>query len=163
ATARRMAGRRCRQELQDRQRGDGFAGAGFANERQRLALVERERCAFYRRERAFGQGKIHAEIFDFEEGHQPPFRGSKASRTASPTKISRLSIKARTKNAVKPSQGACKLPLPSASNSPSEGEPGGKPNPRKSSEVSVVIEPFRMNGKKVSVATMALGSTWRQM
>ena len=26
-----------------------------------------------------------------------------------------------------------------------------------------MIEPLRMNGRKVSVATMALGSTWRHM
>ena len=47
--------------------------------------------------------------------------------------------------------------------SPSEGEPGGRPKPRKSSEVSVVIEPLRMKGRKVSVATMAFGSRWRNM
>ena len=70
---------------------------------------------------------------------------------------------ARTKKAVRPSQGACRLFLPCASSSPSEGEPGGRPKPRKSSEVRVVIEPLRMNGMKVRVATMALGSTWRQM
>ena len=53
--------------------------------------------------------------------------------------------------------------MPWARSSPSEGEPGGSPKPRKSSEVSVVMLPFRMNGRKVSVATMALGSTWRYM
>ena len=84
--------------------------------------------------------------------------GSSASRTASPMKISRLSMVAITKKAVRPSHGACRLALPCASSSPSEGEPGGRPKPRKSSAVSVVIEPFRMKGMKVSVATMALGS-----
>ena len=53
--------------------------------------------------------------------------------------------------------------MPCASSSPSEGEPGGRPKPRKSSEVSVVIEPTRMNGRKVSVATMAFGSRCRNM
>ena len=33
------------------------------------------------------------------------------------------------------------------------------PNPKKSSEVSVLIEELTMNGRKVSVATMAFGST----
>jgi hypothetical protein len=47
------------------------------------------------------------------------------------------------KKAVRPSQGACRLDLPWAIISPSEGEPGGMPKPRKSSEVRVVIEPDR--------------------
>ena len=62
-----------------------------------------------------------------------------------------------------PSHGACRLALPCASNSPSDGEPGGRPKPRKSSEVRVVIEPLRMNGRKVIVATVAFGRTWRTM
>ena len=47
---------------------------------------------------------------------------------------------ASTANEVMPSHGACKLALPCAKSSPSEGEPGGSPKPRKSSEVNVVIE-----------------------
>ncbi|MNU02346.1 hypothetical protein D3C72_2460200 [compost metagenome] len=50
------------------------------------------------------------------------------------------------------------MDLPWAIISPREGEPGGMPKPRKSSEVSVVIEPDRMKGRKVSVATIAFGS-----
>ena len=73
-------------------------------------------------------------------------------------KISSESMMAITKKPVRPSQGACRFALPCASSSPSEGEPGGRPKPRKSSEVSVVIEPLRMKGRKVSVATMAFGS-----
>ncbi len=68
-----------------------------------------------------------------------------------------------TMKPVSPSQGAWRLDLPCSSNSPSEGEPGGRPKPRKSSEVRVVIEEFRMKGRKVSVATVALGRRWRQM
>ena len=51
--------------------------------------------------------------------------------------------------------------MPCARISPSDGEPGGSPKPRKSSDVNVVIEPFRMKGRNVSVATIAFGSTWR--
>src|SRR5207253_5225298 len=115
-------------------------------------------------------GKGDAELADLKEwrraiisAHCTTLRGSNASRTASPTKINRLSIEASTKNAVRPSQGACRLALPCASSSPSDGEPGGRPKPRKSSEVRVVIEPLRMKGKKVIVATVALGRTWRKM
>src|ERR1700681_1499618 len=90
-------------------------------------------------------------------------RGSNASRTASPMKISSDSMIATAKNPVKPSQGACTLALPCDSNSPSDGEPGGNPNPKKSSAVSVITEEDTMKGRNVMVATMAFGSRWRNM
>src|SRR6266436_3032379 len=55
------------------------------------------------------------------------------------------------------------LALPCESISPSEGEPGGRPKPRKSSAVSVITEEERMNGRNVIVATMALGKRCRNM
>src|SRR3546814_8992925 len=91
------------------------------------------------------------------------FRGSKASRAASPMNTISDNRSASTQKAVMPSQGACRFSLPCLSNSPSEGEPGGRPKPRKSSEVSVTTEPEAMKGMKVRVATIALGSTWRTM
>ena len=69
------------------------------------------------------------------------------------------SMIATMKKADSASHGAERLSLPSNSNSPSEGEPGGRPSPRKSSEVSAPIEELTMNGAKVSVATIAFGST----
>src|ERR1700719_4406176 len=70
---------------------------------------------------------------------------------------------ATAKNPVKPSQGAWTLALPGDSNPPSEGEPGGKPKPRKSSAVSVITDDETMNGRNVMVATIAFGSRWRNM
>src|SRR6266498_6041639 len=90
-------------------------------------------------------------------------RGSKASRAASPMKISSDSMIATEKKPVKPSHGACTLALPCDSNSPSDGEPGGRPKPRKSSAVSVITEDDKMNGRNVMVATMAFGNRWRKM
>src|SRR5882757_9240347 len=90
-------------------------------------------------------------------------RGSKASRTASPMKIRSDSMIATAKNPVKPSQGACTLALPCDSNSPSDGEPGGSPKPKRSSAVSVSTEEEMMNGRNVMVATMALGNRCRNM
>src|SRR5690606_29777254 len=108
-----------------------------------------------------------AEILDLEKrslaAHVNVFRGSKASRTPSPMKIRSDSMIAIAKKPVRPSHGACTLALPCASNSPSEGEPGGKPKPRKSSAVSVITDEDRMNGRKVSVATIAFGSRCRNM
>src|SRR6195952_2834588 len=91
------------------------------------------------------------------------FLGSNASRTASPMKISSDSMMATAKNPVKPSHGAWTLALPCDSNSPSDGEPGGRPKPRKSSAVSVITEDETMNGKNVMVATMAFGNRCRNM
>src|SRR5947207_14811228 len=95
--------------------------------------------------------------------HRNVLRGSNASRTASPMKINSDSMIATEKKPVKPSHGACTLDLPCDSNSPSEGEPGGRPKPRKSSAVSVITDDDTMNGRKVMVATMAFGNRWRNM
>src|SRR3954463_8591119 len=90
-------------------------------------------------------------------------RGSKASRAASPMKINSDSMIATEKKPVRPSQGACTLAFACDSNSPSDGEPGGRPNPRKSSAVSVITDDDTMNGRNVMVATMAFGSRCRNM
>src|ERR1700716_1367939 len=90
-------------------------------------------------------------------------RGSNASRAASPMKIRSDSMIATAKKPVKPSQGACTLALACDSNSPSDGEPGGSPKPRKSSAVSVITDDDTMNGRNVMVATMAFGNRWRNM
>src|SRR6202012_4809535 len=90
-------------------------------------------------------------------------RGSNAPRTASPMKIKSDSMIAPAKNPVKPSHGAWTLALPCDNNSPSEGEPGGNPKPRKSSAVSVITDDETMNGRNVMVATMAFGSKCRNM
>src|SRR6185437_3010684 len=78
-------------------------------------------------------------------------------------KIRSDSMIASEKKPVRPSHGACTLAFPCDSSSPSDGEPGGKPKPRKSSAVSVITDDDRMKGKNVMVATMALGSKWRNM
>ncbi len=87
--------------------------------------------------------------------------GSKASRTPSPIKTSKLSCKEITANPEIPSQGAWRLALPCARSSPREGEPGGNPKPRKSSAVKVVMEPERIKGMNVIVATTAFGKICR--
>src|SRR6266404_6557847 len=90
-------------------------------------------------------------------------RVSNASRAASPMKINSDSMMATAKKPVKPSHGACTLALACDSISPSDGEPGGKPKPKKSSAVSVITEDDTMNGRNVMVATMAFGNKWRNM
>src|SRR3954471_12972807 len=47
--------------------------------------------------------------------------------------------------------------------SPSEGDPGGSPKPRKSSAVRVITDEDRMKGRNVMVATIALGRRCRNM
>ena len=77
-------------------------------------------------------------------------------------KMTSVSSVPSVKKDTSPSQGACRFIRPWASSRPREGESAGRPKPRKSSEVSRVIDPVRMNGRKVSVATIALGRTWRR-
>src|SRR5712664_21659 len=115
--------------------------------------------------------KRHRQIADLEQrlvagvhaAYLNVLRGSNASRTASPMKISNDSMMATAKKPVKPSHGAWTLALPCDSNSPSEGEPGGNPKPRKSSAVSVMTDEDTMNGRNVMVATMAFGRRCRNM
>src|ERR1700688_661013 len=166
--ARRMMRGRIGQQFHHRQRGDRLAGAGLANQRQCFAFGDVERHAVDRQHLALagaeGDREIaHGQKFFARRAHRNVFRGSKASRTASPTKINSESISAMLKNPVRPNHGACTFALPWLSNSPSEGEPGGSPKPRKSSAVSVITEDDNMNGRNVMVATMAFGSRWRKM
>src|SRR5262249_53283025 len=126
--------------------------------------VDRERLAA-------ALAELDREVAHGEQGgcgvghryHRNVLRGSKASRTASPMKISSDSMIATVKKPDRPSHAALGLALPSPRSSPSEGEPGGSPKPRKSSAVSALTEPDRMNGRNVSVATMAFGRRWRNM
>src|SRR5262245_20844238 len=167
--ARRVRSGRIRQQLQDRERADRFARAGLADQRHALPALDRERDMVDGKRLA----ECDREVADIEQGlvdgvhASHPFwnvlRGSKASRTASPMKIRSDSMIATAKKPVKPSQGACTLALPCASNSPSDGEPGGRPKPRKSSAVSVITDDDTMNGRNVMVATMALGKRCRNM
>src|SRR5438552_17027357 len=164
-----MRGAGIRQQLQDRQRADGFSGTGLADQRDTFAVLDGKRDMIDRERIA----ERHREVADIEQGlidgvhAQPPYRnvlrGSKASRAASPMKISSDSMIATEKKPVKPSHGACTLALPCASNSPSDGDPGGRPKPRKSSAVSVITEDDTMNGRNVMVATIAFGSRCRNM
>src|SRR3954470_8323428 len=78
-------------------------------------------------------------------------------------KIKSDSMIATEKKPEKPSQGACTLDLPCDNSSPSDGEPGGNPKPRKSSAVSVITDDDTMKGRKVMVATMAFGNRCRNM
>ena len=61
-----MAARPDRAELQDRQRRHRLAGAGFADQRQRLALADIERDAFDRRDRVPPRVEGDGEIADRE-------------------------------------------------------------------------------------------------
>src|ERR1700757_4321852 len=131
-----MMRRRIGQQLEDRQRGGRLAPDGFADQRHGLALADVERGAIDRDHVAAAGAERNREIADGEEGvsghllsvqarSANVFRGSKASRTASPMKISSDSMIATAKKPVRPSHGACTLALPCDNSSPSEGEPGG--------------------------------------
>jgi hypothetical protein len=69
------------------------------------------------------------EVADGEDGigQRKVFRGSKASRTPSKMNTSSVSMIAKVKKAVKPSQGACRFCLACSDSSPSEGAEEGRP------------------------------------
>src|SRR5579862_2048918 len=161
-----MLRRRVGQEPQDRQRGHRFAGPRFADQRHAPAFDDIERNAVDGERFAPAGAERDGEIADGKTefpAHANVFRGSKASRTASPTKIRSDSMSATVKKPVKPSHGACTLALACDNNSPSDGEPGGSPKPRKSSAVSVITDDDITNGRNVMVATMAFGNRCRNM
>src|SRR5690348_5543825 len=114
-----MRGLRIGQELQDRQRTDRFAGAGFPDQRDAFAALDLEGYMIDGKRGAALLMEGDREIADGEQrlvdgihaAHLNVLRGSKASRTASPMKIKSDSMIATEKKPVKPSHGACTLAL----------------------------------------------------
>src|SRR5207245_6674743 len=136
----RPAGRSVRwtgQALQERERGDGRARAAPAHERHPLVAIDVEGDAAHRPHLAVLRVEADGEIAHGEERRvHRVFRGSNASRTASPMKMRRLSMTASNTKPVRPSQGAWRFALPWARISPSDADPGGRPKPRRSRDVS---------------------------
>src|SRR5579862_1455545 len=161
-----MVRRRVGQKPEYRECRRGFAGAGFADQRHALAFGDVEGDAVDRERFAPAGAKGDGKIADAEAeiaAHANVFRGSNASRTASPMKINSDSISATVKKPVRPSHGACTLALACDRSSPSDGEPGGRPKPRKSSAVRVMTDDDMTKGRNVIVATIAFGSKCRNM
>src|SRR6266849_4095502 len=161
-----MGGDRVGQELQDRQRRHRLARSRFAYQRDRLAAAYGEADVAHRAHGILAFAECHCQVAHFEQdglAHTGTLRGLKASRTASPMNTRSDSMSAMVKKAVKAIHGALRLFLPCSTSSPSDGEPGGRPKPRKSSAVRVVTEPARMKGRKVRLAVMALGRMCRIM
>src|SRR6478752_2752451 len=162
-----MVRRRIGKQLHHRQGGDRFAGSGFPDKRDRLPFADVERHTIDGQKLARASSEGDRQVADGQQSlvraHLKVFLGSNASRTASPMKINNESMIAMLKKPVSPSHGACTLAFPCDSNSPSDGEPGGRPKPRKSSAVSVITDDDKMNGRKVMVATIAFGSKCRKI
>src|SRR5262249_33360175 len=165
--ARRMVCRRIGKQLHHRKGGDRFARSGFPDKRDRLTLADVERHTIDGQKLALtsseGDRKVADRQQSFVRVHLKVFLGSNASRTASPMKISNESMIAMLKKPVRPSHGACTLAFPCDSNSPSDGEPGGRPKPRKSSAVNVITDDDKMNGRNVMLSTIAIGSKCRKI
>ena len=92
------------------------------------------------------------------------FFGSNDSRTASPTKVTRVSkITSVPKAAVTIHGDVLKLPVPCLSNSPRLGVGGGNPKPRKSKAVIEVIADITINGINVTSVDSTLGRMCRKI
>ena len=113
----RVKSLRIGQQLEDGECGHGFAGSGFAHQRDSLAVFNAKRHAAHGLNCMVFELKMHAQILHFEQAHASPgcdmvLRTSNASRTASPMNTSSDNMIASTKNPDRPSHGACKLRLP---------------------------------------------------
>ncbi len=108
----RMARRRIWQQLEHGECGNRFARSRLADQRDRFARTDIKgdmvdgQCLLLTL--AEQDGKV-ANGKKFMRAHENVFRGSNASRVASPTKISSESISEMTKKPVRPSQGDLRL------------------------------------------------------
>src|SRR5690606_5435164 len=84
---------RGRQQAEDRGGGDRFAGAAFADQGQSLPGLDVEGDAAHRLDHGFVHAEVDAEVLDRQQRtHVSVFRGSNASRTASPMNTSEASM-----------------------------------------------------------------------
>ncbi len=115
------------QQLQDRHGRRRLARTGLADQRHGLALADGKGDGLHRLHDPPFRAETDAEVLHVQQAphrlrvgggrpgpqlgldHQKVFRGSKASRTASPMKMSSDSIRAMTANPVAASQGAWRL------------------------------------------------------
>ena len=81
-----------------------------------------------------------------------------ASRKPSPIKSREIKIIESVKNIVKPIQTASRLFFASLNNSPRDGEPTGRPKPKKSKLERATIEPATKNGNVEIVEIIAFGN-----
>src|SRR5436309_10672589 len=109
-----MAGGGVRKQLEHGERGHRLAGAGFADQRQCFPLLDVEGHAIDRERLARPLPEDGGQLPDLEQLvvgrfhpiHPKVLRGSNASRTASPMKMSSESMMATVKNPEMPSHGA---------------------------------------------------------
>ena len=115
--ARRIGDERFRNEPQDGLGGHRLSRPALADEGERLVRLEREVHAVDDLADLPAPPEADAEAADGEQGaaadcaHQTALRGSKASRTASPTKTRRLRVPARTTKADDPQPGRLEVVL----------------------------------------------------
>ena len=90
--------------------------------------------------------------------------GSKASLTASPTKVTRVKVKTNAETVEITIQGAVlRLPTACFRSSPQLGVGGGKPYPKKSRAVIDEIAAAMVKGAKVTKVEITLGRRWRKI
>ena len=75
----RDAGRRLRQQAHDGERGDALAAAGFADDAQDFAFVERERDVLHRGDLAARGGERGGEVGYGEQGHAAQGQGVRSN------------------------------------------------------------------------------------
>src|SRR6185437_13244887 len=156
-------------ETHQRQRRHALAAAAFTDHRQGLAAVERERDVVDGAEQALPGEEHGLQPFDLEHGrcsgraHQLRSRGSRMSRSASPSRLVPKTARLMAMPGKITSQGAVRTYSAADSDSmrPQEGCGSGTPRPRKESDASVrMAEPSWAVASTMSGASV-LGRTWR--
>src|SRR5438128_7993114 len=157
------AARRHRDQLEDRHRRDGLAAAGFPDNAERLALVERDVDAVDRLQHAIVGGKVGLQALDLEQRrHQITRLASSASRMPSPMKLM-----ATTATKIAPPGNSAqwaaisRKSLASNNSRPQVGTSGGKPRPRKDKVDSAMMAAATSMVPAMITGPSALGRMWR--
>src|SRR5262249_43267056 len=108
-----------------------------------------------------GRAEVHAEIFDLQQ-RRHDLRVSKASRNASPMKVSRSKVKTSSRKVGTDIHHASRLSLPWRRRSPKDGSVV-TPSPRKSSDARNRIAALMRKGRNVITGVIEFGSRCRQM
>src|SRR6266853_7023181 len=151
-------------QAHDGERHHALAAAGFADDGERLAAAQRKGYAVHRLDDALADEEEGPQPFNrendvggFGRGHPPRCRGSRISRTASPSRLVPNTMRLMARPGKTTSQGAVRTYSAADSESmrPQEGCGSGTPSPRKESDASVrIAEPSCAVASTISGASV---------
>src|SRR5262249_51791818 len=154
-----------RQQLKDRARQHGLAGAGFTDHTQRLPRGHRQVHPVHRAQIAARGRQVDLHILNRQQRlvrHSAPCRGSVSARRVSPTRLKESTVRNIAIAGMKASRGATsRLSRPSAIMLPQLEIGGGTPRPRKDNEPSTTMVTATPSRKKANSGRNTFGSNSR--